>query len=87
MSMKPWKGNIKEKPLDPIIGEVRTINPVPLWVGTTDTGTKRFMQTEEAERWAKETGKSVKLYTTAGELRQYGNKKKVAEWYPYDDEI
>ena len=61
--------NLKDKH----VGKIRVLDPKPIWVGTVD-GKKlhRYMNAEEAERWIKEdpTHRSLKSYTTAGNLQQ-----------------
>lgn len=39
------------------IGEIRTMDPKPIWIGTSDKTPhiKRMMTAEEAERWVKES--------------------------------
>jgi hypothetical protein len=64
-----YKGILKEKELPPY-GEVRTINPRPIWVGMRDgTNIKHLMNTERAERWIQEgTDRTVKMYIKKQEL-------------------
>jgi len=62
------------KPKKKLINDVKVIDPKPVWVVSiiTESGKKidKFMQTEEAEKYMK-AGHKVKLYTKAGDLRQY----------------
>ena len=65
----PFKGRLKKKTL-PQQGEIRVLNPAPVWIGMRDgTNIKRMMGTEEAERWVQEdTDRTVKLFIRKGEL-------------------
>jgi hypothetical protein len=58
---------------NPVINDVKVLDPTPIWIGTTkDTNIKRMMTANEAEKWVKEDPHNRKLtaYTTAGKLRQ-----------------
>ena len=55
--------------------DVKVIDPKPIWVGIIEMESgkqiSRFMTADEAERWVKEEpGRKVRMYTTAGALRQ-----------------
>ena len=66
-------GIIKRKKKQPFEGEIKVIDPEPVWVGTDKaTSVKRFMRTDEAEQWVKDKpSRSVKLYAKQYELQSY----------------
>ena len=66
--------NIKQ----PTINDVRVVDPTPVWIGYENhSAIKHFMNTELAEKWLKEdpANRSLKMETTAGELRQHAHKQ------------
>jgi len=61
--------------------DVRVIDPTPVWMGIdrNSPAIQYFMNTEVAEAWMKEDPKNrtVKLNTTAGQLRQYDQQQNM----------
>jgi len=70
-------GYVKRKPK--VLNDVQVIDPTPVWVGydARSPTIKHFMNVDIAEAWYKEdpVNRSVKLKTTAGQLRQYDQKQ------------
>ena len=65
----PFKGRLKKEVL-PDQGEVRVLDPTPVWVGMKDgSNIKRMMSTEDAERWIQGgVDRRVRLYVKKHEL-------------------
>jgi len=50
-------------PKQSLLGEVKVIDPQPIWIGIGDEGIKRFMNRNAAIQWLIK-GKNIKLVKT-----------------------
>jgi len=65
----PFKGRLRKKKLEPA-GDVRVLNPEPIWVGMKDgSNIKHYMDSEHAENWLQQgTDRRVRLYMQKKDL-------------------